>query len=60
MMVTVGVMAFARIGVSIHKTGLYKGTQGMLVALLFVVAVEGIMAPGANEGACGYIYLHLP
>ena len=26
--------------------------------VFFVVDVKGIMGPVANEGACGYIYLH--
>ena len=41
MMVTVSAMVFARIGVSMHKTGLYKGTQGTLVALGFDMSTIG-------------------
>ena len=26
--------------------------------MFFVVAVERIMGPGADEGACGYIYVY--
>lgn len=41
MMVTVSVMTFAGIGVTVHKVGLYKGTQGTLAALGFDMTTGG-------------------